>query len=92
MTRAADLKHMLSNARHPGESFKRYKARRAGANEAVKRQLKGRMAHVSTQVAVIPDKLWTAEHDAQVLAGRLVAMGKTGAARLVRTKGISFVA
>lgn len=95
MTRADELKHMLSPARHPGESFKRYKARRAGANDAVKRQLKGRIAHTSTQVAVIPEPQWNDEHIKAVASGKLIVTGtivlpggKT--ARLVRSKGITY--
>ena len=94
MTRADELKHMLSNARHPGESFKRYKARRAGANEVVKRQLKGRLVHASTQVAVIPEPQWNDEHAKAVVSGKLIVMGTAiiggKPVRLVRSKGITY--
>lgn len=94
MTRAAELKKLLDPARGPRESFKAYRRRRATANASVKAHLKGRMAHVSTQVAVIPEVDWKDEHAQAVIRGKLIVMGTavvgTKPVRLVRTKGVTY--
>jgi hypothetical protein len=46
MTRADDLKRMLDNARHPGESMKAYRNRRVLSQVSVAKHLKGRRFYV----------------------------------------------
>lgn len=44
----------LSNARHTGESFPAYQARRKSVNARIKRYLRGTFAHVSTRIVAVP--------------------------------------
>lgn len=44
----------LSNARHPGETQEEYRARRKTVNKAVKVVLRGKLAHGSSEVQILP--------------------------------------
>ena len=44
----------LSNARHPGEDFKTYRARLKAVALQLKAYLKGQFAHVSSQIVHLP--------------------------------------
>jgi hypothetical protein len=59
----------LSNARHSGESFTNYKARLKLAGRQVDAQLRGRIAHASTQVVQLPPFGTDTKSDQAVLAG-----------------------
>ena len=48
------MHNALSNARHPGEKFPDYKARLKLVGRKLKQYLRGRMAHVSTEIVHLP--------------------------------------
>jgi hypothetical protein len=99
MTRADDLKRMLDNARHPGESFKAYRNRRVLAQASVDKHLKGRLVFESTRFVAIPpkgdprakppteDDPQTEEH---ILRGQLRDVQMVGGKRVARTKGKTY--
>ena len=99
MTRADDLKRMLDNARHPGESFKAYRNRRVLSQASVDKHLKGRLVFESTRFVVIPpkgdprakppteDDPQTEEH---ILRGQLRDVQMVGDKRVARTKGKTY--
>lgn len=90
MNRAADLRHMLAGARHPGESFKAYRNRRVLGQVSVDKHLRGRIAFESTRFVEIPEKGKDPQTEAAILRGQLrdvqIARGK----RVARTKGKTF--
>lgn len=95
MSRADDLCRFLSNARHPGESFRAYRRRRAEANKSVEAALRGRMAHESTRAHVIEENKIDGQAQAQLASGALIRVGKPLVHRdktlvALRTKGITY--
>lgn len=80
----------LSNARHPGEKFPDYKARLKLVGRKLKQYLRGRMAHVSTEIVSIErDKIdpeamraivsgaWRDMQDVTMPNGTVIRVGRT---------------
>jgi hypothetical protein len=90
MTRADDLKRMLDNARHPGESMKAYRNRRVLAQASVDKHLKGRLVFESTKFVVIPAKGTDPQTEEHILRGQLRDVQMVGGKRVARTKGKTY--
>jgi hypothetical protein len=90
MTRADDLKRMLSNARHPGESVKAYRNRRVLAQASVDKHLKGRLVFEATKFVVIPAKGTDPQAEEYILRGQLRDVQMVGGKRVARTKGKTY--
>lgn len=89
------MPNALSNARHPGESFADYKARRKIIGLEVKKRLKGTMSHVSTEPARLPIIGVDSQVDEAVLRGyykdlKAVTMKNGEQIRVGRTKGKTY--
>ena len=90
MTRADDLKRMLDNARHPGESFKAYRNRRVLVQASVDKHLKGRLVFESTRFVGIPAKGTDPQTEEHILRGQLRDVQMVGDKRVARTKGKTY--
>ena len=85
----------LSNARHPGEKFAAYRARRQTTRRQVDAYLRGKMVHESTRIVQLPLLGDDVEIDRAVIAGqfrdaalRTLPDGKQ--VRVARTKGVTY--
>lgn len=89
------MNNALSNARHAGESFANYKARRTLVNKQLRRQLRGTFAHVSAQIVTLPALGVDPAADRAVIAGQyrnvsLITLPDGKEARRAVTKGVTF--
>lgn len=75
MSRADDLKRMLSGARRPGESGKAYRERRRLGNVAVAAHLKGQLAQEGIRFGIVPPPGVDSQVDALVERGNLRVVG-----------------
>ncbi len=85
----------INPKRLPGEKFKTYRARLREAHAAIKVYLKGRMAHPSSSIVVIPVLGADPQADAAVISGKLrdvvdVKLKDGTETRIGRTKGIPY--
>jgi hypothetical protein len=90
VTRADDLKRMLDNARHPGESFKAYRNRRVLAQASGDKHLKGRLVFESTRFVGVPAKGTDPQTEEHILRGQLRDVQMVGDKRVARTKGKTY--
>lgn len=85
----------LSNARHPGEKFQDYKARLKLVGRKLKQYLRGRMAHVSTEIVHMPVLGADVMVDEAIQRGdyrdlKLVTKPDGTVIRVGRTKGVTY--
>ena len=85
----------LSNARHPGEKFQDYKARLKLVGRKLKQYLRGRMAHVSTEIVSIERDKVDAEATRAIVSGAWrdmqdVTLPNGTVIRVGRTKGVTY--
>lgn len=85
----------LSNARHPGESFDDYRARRRVFNGRRVQLAARKMAHVSSQAVRLPAAGFNAVIDEDIRRGKLrdvaTLFDTTGQPyRVGRTKGVTY--
>lgn len=75
MSRADDLKRMLSGARRPNESFRAYQERRRLGNVAVAAHMKGQLAKEGIRYGIVPPPGVDSQVDSLVERGNLRIVG-----------------
>ncbi len=75
MSRADDLKRMLSGARRPTESARAYQERRRLGNLAVAAHMKGQLAAEGVRFGIVPPPGVDPQVDALVARGNLRVIG-----------------
>jgi hypothetical protein len=89
------MQNALSNARHPDETFKNYKARLKLVGRNIKHYLRGQMTHVSSQIVHLPAAGGDTTVDEAVRRGdyrdlKLVTKPDGTVIRVGRTKGVTY--